>query len=241
MWLRCASFNVLADAWLDFGDYAHTDPYLLSLKARIPYLVSLISSLQADVVALQEVELALVEALDATGEWKWYWAPNEGGAPDGCLTLVRQGKGIASGDFSTCVFSDGSNHIVQLVVIGGVVFANTHIQYHNPVNGPPHIGMVQTEELLGWLGPEEQPAVILVDSNDRPGGSVRALIEMAGFTNVCGDTPTALIVPERAAIDLIAVRGVRAERIETMLSVEGIPNAVCPSDHIPVMAYVEVG
>lgn len=69
---------------------------------------------------------------------------------------------------------------------------------------------------------------------------MRELVEAAGFFNTCGSQPTALINQEPAALDLLAVRGVRAEHLETGLRPEGIPNIACPSDHIPVMASIEI-
>ena len=230
---RCASFNVLADAWLGYGDYAHVAADLLVPGVRIPHILMLIANLRADVIGLQEVESPLVAALDATGKWQQFWSQKQGGEPDGCLTLVRHG--ITVKDFATHAYH-GSNHIMQTVTIDGVVFANTHIQWA-PANERNHPGVVQMEELLMRLG-EKQPAVILADCNDRPNGPIRALIEEAGFTNTCGDQPTALINRKQAALDLIAVRGVRAKRIRTNFRPEGIPNASCPSDHIPVMAWV---
>ena len=37
--LRCATFNVLADAYLGYGDYSHVDPALLVPGARLDALV----------------------------------------------------------------------------------------------------------------------------------------------------------------------------------------------------------
>ncbi len=235
MRLRCASFNVLAEAYLTYGDYRHVTPGLLLSGARIPHILKLIASLEADVICLQEVELSLLSALSMHGEWQQFWSQKKGGEPDGCLTLVRQT--IAVKNFVTRPYSDGSNHIMQSVVIGGVVFANTHIKWAR-ANEPRHSGIAQTKELLGWLD-AKQPAAIFADCNDRPGGPVRGLIEEAGFVNTCDNEPTALIGRERAALDIIAVRGVHAEGIKTAYSVDNIPNRQCPSDHIPVMACVE--
>ena len=79
------------------------------------------------------------------------------------------------------------------------------------------------------------------DCNDRPGGPVRAVLSEAGFVNIPGDIPTALIGEERAPLDLIAVRGVYGMHIPTLYTVDGIPHVACPSDHIPVVVDVEIG
>lgn len=234
MWLCCASFNVLADAYLGYGSYEHVDSELLVPGARLPHLLGLIDRLEADVIGLQEVEKPLREVLEATGVWQPFWTQKDG-APDGCLTLVRQG--ITVEDPVSYVYSDGSGHVMQSVVIGDVTLVNTHIKWA-PAGDRHHSGIAQTDELLEWLGTKPR-AVILADCNDRPGGPVRARVEAAGFRNVCGDEPTALIGQERAALDLIAVRGIRAERIPTALPAGRIPSNYCPSDHIPVMAWIK--
>lgn len=235
--LRCASFNVLADAWLSCGEYEHVASDLLEAGARIPHLLRLIANLHADVIGLQEVELPLVTALEATGAWQLFWSQNKGGDPDGCLILVR--RGITVTYFATHTYSAGSGHIVQWVTIEDTTFANTHIEYDRP-DTPRHRGIAQTRELLMWLS-AKQRTVIFTDCNDRPNGPVRALMKAAGFTNTCDNEPTALIDQERAALDLIAVRGVRATQIRTDFWPENIPSVSCPSDHVPVMAWVEVG
>lgn len=68
--MRCASFNVLADAYIGYGDYSHVDPELLVPRARLRGIVQLIHHLRADVIGLQEVEEPLVQALDETGNWQ---------------------------------------------------------------------------------------------------------------------------------------------------------------------------
>lgn len=54
--MRYATFNVLADAYIGYGDYSRVEPELLRPGARTQKLVQLVDSLEADVVGLQEVE-----------------------------------------------------------------------------------------------------------------------------------------------------------------------------------------
>lgn len=234
MQLNCVSFNVLADDYLTDGDYRHVQPDLLKPGARTPHMLRTIADLRADVVGLQEVEFAVAAAFAATGNWQTLWSPKRNSKPDGCLTLVK--RGIFVTDFATYAYDDGTSHLMQLVIIDDVAFANTHIIWA-PADTPDHPGVSQTRKLLERLS-EWPRAVIFADCNDRPGGPVRALVEAAGFNNVCGDEPTARIGDELAALDIIAVRGIHAERIATAAP-DDIPNTTCPSDHIPVMARVE--
>lgn len=240
MKLRCASYNALADAWLGNGDYSHAPRDLLLPRARIPYHLKLIDGLQADVIGLQEVEWPLVSALKATGKWQTFWSQKEGGDPDGCLMLVRQGIVVKDGVHHTKAYTDGSGHIMQSIVVEDATIANTHIEFAKE-DDPNHSGVFQTKELLEWVEEEQSPrSVILADCNGRPNGRVRALFKEAGFNNVCGNEPTALINQMPAALDVIAVKGVRAKRIKTAFKPKGIPSIKCPSDHIPVMADIEI-
>ncbi|HKX73014.1 MAG TPA: endonuclease/exonuclease/phosphatase family protein [Candidatus Saccharimonadales bacterium] len=231
---QCATLNVLADAYLGYGSY-DSAPELLVPGARTPHLVRLINGLGADIVGLQEAEPTLVAALSMAGDWQVFWSQKQNNKPDGCLTLVR--RGITAMGFTTHGYADGTGHILQMVTVEGVVFANTHIKWA-PADSPDHVGVGQTRAMLDHLG-STRPAVIFADCNDRPGGPVRALVQAAGFTNVSGDDPTALIGEERAPIDLLAYRGVRATRIDLQFKPDDIPSTECPSDHIPVMATIE--
>lgn len=234
--MRCASFNVLADAYTTgYGDYSHVDPGLLLPGARTPGILRVIKHLDADVVGLQEVEEPVRKALDATGDWQTFWSPKEGDRPDGCLTLVRYGIQVA--EFVTRAYGDQSGHIAQMLRIGRLTIANTHIKWAPP-GDPDHAGVAQTAELLQWMEPEGS-AVICADCNDRPGGLVRRLLKEAGFANVSGDDePTAIVNQELVALDIVAVRGVAARRALVAYDPATIPNKECPSDHIPVVAEI---
>lgn len=232
----CATFNVLADAYISYGDYSHVDPSLLLTGARTQSTVELIDSLHADVIGLQEAEEPLKHALEQTGNWRTFWSPKERGKVDGCLTIVRHGIEVSA--FDTYPYSDQSGHIMQCVRIGQLVFANTHIKWA-PADALQHAGVAQTTELLKHLEPS-RATIIFADCNDRPNGPVRQLIEKAGFINVCGDRPTALVNQEPVALDLLAVRGITAKRITQDYSLAEIPNKSCPSDHIPIVAELEL-
>lgn len=207
MLLRCATFNVLADAYIRNNDYSHTSPVLLEAGARTRGIVRLIDDLQADVVGIQEAETPLVRALSETNQWQSFWSPKERNMRDGCLTIVKHG--IETSDFETHPYSDRSGYIFQSIRIGKTIFANTHIKWAHD-DEPEHPGVSQITELLGQLG-LNQGAVILADCNDRPNGPVKKLIKEAGFANLGGDKETALIKQMPAALDIIAVRGVFGE------------------------------
>ena len=240
MIVRVASFNVLAVAYLDHGTYTPEALALLRSDGRIPRLLQYIDSVGADVIGLQEVERPLVVALRETGEWQVYWTAKRRNMPDGCVLLVR--KGIDAKSFDVMAYPDGTGHVLQSLRIGGVLFVNTHIIW-SPEDATPHFGAGQMYEVIRYFG--GRPGVLLADCNGRPGGRVRTLLDGAGFTNVWGDAPTALVVKngvtEEAPIDLIAVRGIEAVRVGMLPSVRGIPSPACPSDHRIIVADVSIG
>ncbi len=233
--MRAATFNVLADAYLGYGDYSHVNPDLLQPGARIDSIVQSIDGLNADIVGLQEADEQLVHALAETGDWQTFWSPKERNKPDGCLTVVRPGLEVR--DFETHAYQDGSGHIMQVLRMGRIAFANTHIKWA-PLDAPSHIGVGQTTELIDRIASDEA-AVIFADSNDRPGGPVRQLIEAAGFNDMYGDMPTAIVNGEAVALDILAVRGIASTRVVKNYNVLTIPNAMLPSDHIPLLANLD--
>jgi endonuclease/exonuclease/phosphatase family metal-dependent hydrolase len=204
--------------------------------ARTKGIVRLVDDLDVDVIGLQEAEEPLVRALDETGMWQTFWTPKGRNKPDGCLTLVRPGIDVYG--FATHEYGDGSGHIMQILTLGRVAFANTHIKWA-PADSPDHIGVAQTNELLTRLAPE-QHAVIFADCNDQPGGPVRQLVEQAGFMHTYEDEPTALVNQIPVALDLLAVRGLSARCATRQYDLTSLPNSTCPSDHIPVVADLEI-
>jgi mRNA deadenylase 3'-5' endonuclease subunit Ccr4 len=232
--LRIASLNVLADSYTGNGDYRHAPADLMRRGARIGLLTSLITRLDADVTGLQEVEWPLVMALAATGRWQTIWSKKED-APDGCLTLVKNNLVVDSSE--TLRFNDGSGHVAQIVKIGGVAVANTHIKWELPHR------TAQVTELLAGVA-TEACAVLVGDFNDRPGEPARALVAEAGFTNLAGDMPTAYIANREgpASIDLFAVRGLEAElspvEFGEDFDITEIPSRRCASDHTPLVGQI---
>ena len=233
--MRLATFNVLADAYISYGDYSHATPELMQPGARIEHLSHQINHLGVDVIGLQEADRSLVEVFEDDKNWQSFWTPKGRNKPDGCLTLVKSNLGIS--DHESHLYNDGSGHVFQLMRVGGIAIANTHIKWA-PEDDRNHIGVGQTKELLAALD-DQQAAVILADCNDRPGGPVRSLVEGAGFKNVSADRPTAVVNKELVALDLLAVRGLSAHWVDTNYDLNSIPNEACPSDHIPLVADLE--
>lgn len=237
--LTIATWNVLARAHIHRGRYSSAALNVLHRDNRIEHLVQFIKELDVDITGLQEVEQGLLDALIATGYWQVFWSPRRQGRPDNCALLVR--RDIFVKESNGVQFSDDSGHAWHYAVIGDVAIVNTHIKWA-PEHEKDHAGLKQTQELLDRLSGRR--VVLLGDCNGRPGGLVRTALDSAGFVNVWGDTPTALIVhedsTERAPIDLIALRDVKGEPLGALQDVDDIPSHRCPSDHVPVTATIHI-
>ncbi len=230
-----ASFNVLAPSCEPYGDYRHAPPELMQhADARVESLTSLITRLDADITCLQEVEMPLMERLAFTGLWQSFWRKKETDS-DGCLILVKGAIEIDSIEMGP--FGDGSGHVAQILKVGNVAIANTHIQWGRPNR------IAQTKELLARIAGEPH-AVLLGDFNDRPGEPARELVAEAGFKNLVGDRPTAYIANRDgpASLDFFAVRGLVAELYPVQFgedfTIQEIPSRRCPSDHIPLFGKI---
>lgn len=232
--MRFATFNVLADAYTSYGDYSHANPELMQPGARLGHLSDQINNLDADIVGLQEADKSLVEVFEHDSSWQSFWTPKGRNKPDGCLTLVKSTVEVT--DHESHLYDDGSGHVFQLTRIGGVAIANTHIKWAAE-DDPHHIGVSQTQELLAALN-NQYAAVILADCNGRPGGKVQRMVENAGFTNLSGEMPTAIVKGELVALDLLATRGLKGTLIPSNYDLRAIPNESCASDHVPLTAEV---
>lgn len=231
--MRVGTFNVLADKYIHYGDSLPPDSELQAPGSRIEPLQTLINSLGVDVLALQEVDDVLAKSINRDGAWQTFWRQKDNNKPDGCLTLVHPDITVDSSEM--LAFGDKSGHVAQIIQLGGIAVVNTHLKW-SPTDDPQHKGLGQVRELLEHLG--EQPAIILADCNDQPGGPVRQRLTEAGFGDLVGKMPTAWVSGEAVSIDMIALRGVAGHLVPTLYS-PAKPNHKVPSDHIPVLADIE--
>jgi hypothetical protein len=241
--MTVGTFNVFAHSHTKYRVYGQAEPVLMDPSQRYMRLAELLNQLSAvDVWALQEVEPGLLSTIahhPQMGLWRRLWTPNGQGKPGGCLTLLR--PLLYEVGLETIEFTDESGHVAQILTLerparGRFYLANTRLRWDQP-DALPHAGVMQAHELLRQL---HGACVLLCDSNDRPGGRVRRIIDSYDFRVVNGDEPTAWVDQAPAALDVIATRGITAhQRPTTHLAVDGIPNPQRPSDHIPIIARLE--
>ena len=252
--LRVATWNVLADAYVDARWFALSPPELLVRGARTTDVLKCALALDADVLGFQEAEPALYEA--ASRELIDYdvrWCPKGRSRPDGCLTAVRRTHRIVSEKHhlyddasSPSSYETPSGHVAHILEIESaghrITVANTHLRWFAPELDPATTpGYRQAKQLAAILAPLPR-AVITADTNDRPGGPIRALLAEAGFSGVSDDAPTSIVNGvEPSALDVVGVRGARCVSLELPIPpCPPLPGPDCPSDHVPVVATVEL-
>lgn len=233
--MKAVSFNVLADAYLDYGDYSHVSPDLLRKGARINKIIDLLSRINPDVAGLQEVDATLAAALHDNDRWQVFYTPKGNDKPDGCATLVS--TSIAVDAFTSYEYSDPSGHVAQYIKLGGIAILNTHLKWAPP-STEGHPGVRQAEELMNLIDLEQ--AVLFADCNNQPGGPVRRVIEESGFINVVDETPTAIVNGKLHALDLLSIRSLTGRSTTPTYDISDIPNVDCPSDHIPLEAEIDM-
>ena len=247
--LRVASWNVLADAYIKADWFPHTGAQLLAPGARIDAVLALAVTLDADVLAFQEADPALVAAArERLDGYDVRWCPKGRGRADGCLTAVRrpwtimaEAQHLYEDSFGGPI-SGHVAHVLELRSDAGVAVsvANTHLRWAAPgTTGDTHVGVRQAWQLVGLLA-GKATAVIAADTNDSPDGPVRAVLRAAGFHEAVGLSPTSIVAGTQVqALDVVAARGVRCTALPIGIRVQPpLPGPACPSDHVPVLTTI---
>lgn len=165
MSFNAVTYNVLAQSYIRPDRYPGVPPEHLEPAARQRLLVSHIAALDADLLCLQEVEPALLAALErvlgAGHTTRYAQRPSR---PDGCAIITRDSAfTINSCETLHYTIGDQLALIVQLTHAGTpLVVASTHLRWQ-PRSTPPqqHIGHLQMQELLAALEATGTPARIL--------------------------------------------------------------------------------
>lgn len=235
MALRVVSWNVLADEYLSKGNYGRVEENVFDPRSRHSRIAQIVKQRHALVIALQEVNEPLYETfVRELDNYQVFWTQKTEDKPDGCALLVRSDLPVRG--FQAINFSDGTGHVAQVATIKGKTFVNTHLKWA-PIDSEYHAGVEQMRYLLMMLLPIEH-VVLMMDSNDRPGGPIHALLRESGFENPFGNLPTARVDDTAVSLDLIAVRGLKAEVVPTRFDPRTIPSRQCPSYHIPIAANI---
>ena len=247
--LRVLTWNVLADAYVSKARYPSVAPALLEPERRRELIVSMAIGYDCDVIAFQEAEPALVDlVVRRMDTHDVRWCPKGNNRPDGCMTAVRRTLTIAGEQ--RVEYSDGAEssghvaHVLDLVDPRGerLRVINTHLRWAPP--GTPidvHIGVKQMREALTHIEDGSAVVVVVGDLNDLEGGPTRVAMADRGLREVQGAGATAYVEHlGLQALDVIAVTP--ALRVSGWTGVEAaspLPNAMCPSDHVLVLAEMQ--
>jgi mRNA deadenylase 3'-5' endonuclease subunit Ccr4 len=247
---RLLSWNVLADAHIQPRFYPRVERALLEPGARTRAIIEHLAASGADVACLQEVEPALVEAIERAGGWQVHFVQKRR-KPDGCAVLARLAAAVE--DVRTIAYADGapdrasSGHValIATVRVGGdrCRVATTHVKWDAPATPMEQRWAVrQVRELLREIG-DPADCVACGDFNVEPADAPYAAMLAAGFADPCPHLPTANPNGRAKRIDhLLCGRGLRATPwpILTIDNDTPLPSLMMPSDHIPIGAAIEI-
>jgi mRNA deadenylase 3'-5' endonuclease subunit Ccr4 len=256
--LLVASYNVLADSYINPAWYPGVAPALLARGARTPAIVRRIAELDSDVVCLQEVEPGVAAALSSWLEPLGYfghYAPKGGVKPDGCATFVRT-RSAAVRTVQTLAYRDGggrrpaSGHIALVLVLEwealALAVANTHLKWDPPGTPPAdRWGLRQITQLLEAredLAPGCAAWIICGDFNAGPDSDVLRVLEEAGFASDYRDREhraTCVANGKAKMIDFLCYSGPLTAQPIDLAAIDdrtALPSEHEPSDHLPVMA-----
>jgi mRNA deadenylase 3'-5' endonuclease subunit Ccr4 len=254
-----ATYNVLATAYLDKGDYSKVPAELLEPERRRKALCRHVADLGADVFCLQEVEVEVFRALRRKLGRLGYEGHLElkgRDKPDGCATFYRteifslrkavrldyqdneRGLGQHSGFVALLLALEHEKKLLGV--------ANTHLRWDRP--GTPvdgQTGHLQAVELIaacqgftprcdGWL--------VCGDFNHRPDSEVVATFRKSGFEfahSGRSHVRSAVINGRASLLDyLFFTEQLLAEPIDPprVSPSQGLPSAEQPSDHLALLA-----
>ncbi len=262
MTFRAATYNVLATAYLDRGNYSAVPPELLDHDRRVSALVRHVAGIDADILCLQEVEADVFAALQAGLEPQGHVGLCEfkgRGKPDGCATFFRTGvfafqkavrleyrddeKGLGehSGFVALLLALEHEGRLLGV--------ANTHLRWDKP--GTPRHGQVghrQAVELLEECGKFDPPCggwIVCGDFNCGPASTVVTTFREAGYEFAHSTLPHArsAVTNHRASlIDYLFHTGTLCSRPIAPPPVSDgtvLPSPDQPSDHLLLAAEFE--
>jgi mRNA deadenylase 3'-5' endonuclease subunit Ccr4 len=258
---RIASYNVLADSYVNPQWYPNVDPEILRWDRRKFALAERIALLDADIFCLQEVEADAYALLERSLGAKGYdgvYAKKGRDKPDGCAMFFRQ-CGLRFAGAATIYYRDGrqgapdSGHLALIISFecewGVIRVATTHLRWGQE-NKPleEHIGYRQIRELIDERFKPDLTAyawIVCGDLNAQPDNPVVKELINSGFVDAYAGLDQATCNPNRKAkrIDYIFhTSGLRAEaaNLTEIDDLTPLPSADEPSDHLALMATIEI-
>lgn len=240
MELTVASYNVLADAYINPQFYPRTPPTCLDPEWRLPRLGQHVAGLGADIIGLQEVTREAHDAIDgALIGYKSAYASKQR-RREGCATFFARERVRVIGE-KRITYVDDSGHIALLLALdaGGtpIAIANTHLKW----DGRGVRALTQATHLLREMPAfHPGPWIVLGDFNVDPSSDVLAAFHAAGFLDAhdprvatCNSNARAkkidYILHDRRLV-------ARAHRTSVIADDTALPSWDEPSDHVALVA-----
>jgi endonuclease/exonuclease/phosphatase family metal-dependent hydrolase len=231
---------VLADVHVKPEWYPRVAPVDLEPAIRRPRLLAGLRALEADVIALQEVQPDLLPALAQAFPTHTLWhAPYSG---EGLALLVRGGGATVE------VLPALARQILFATLPGGHSLAVLHVPWTGepragetragePRSGEPQAGESRRGMPMIELALALRPDLLCGDLNALPGWPEREVIAAAGLLDGGPAGPTCNINHWLQAVDAVYHRpGWRCDAmpLPTITADTPMPSSVHPSDHLPV-------
>ena len=253
---QIASYNILANSYVNPQWYPFTDPEILKWEERKAALNRKIESFGADIICLQEVEsdaYALFEYTLRKEGYSGIYAPKANNRPDGCATFFRQGNLRFEGS-NTIYFNDteeaaNSGHVALILSfasgLGTLRVTNTHLKWDNETKPKEeHAGYRQIKELVdNHIKPDSLAHAWIVcgDFNAQLGSPVIEKLLVNGFEDAYRGNEQNTCNSNRRAkrIDYIFHTGnLRSQpaKLRVIDNLTPLPSEVEPSDHLAIMA-----
>jgi len=257
---RVVSYNILANAYTYPEYYPDVQPEFLQWNVRREVLYDKILSLDADILCLQEIEPEVFADLNTVLRQMGYdgvYAKKGKGRPDGCATFFRWEKFDFAG--AGAIYYDDnyqgsfSGHVALRLYLRtktGETFGivNTHVRWGDPDQPPEqHVGYREVTELLDcyMVNPLVDHWMLVGDFNALPESAVVKTVLDHGFLDAYADLPQPTTLARVVGrLDYIFhSRGLTVipEPLEEINQNTILPNAVEPSDHLPISTTVILG
>lgn len=245
-----ATWNTLATTYIRPAFYPRTSAELLDPAWRVPALVAHARTLGADILCLQEVEVAVFRAFEAgLAAYDGIHALKGGHRPDGCATFFRRGS-FTPVNSRRVEYPDHSGHIAQWLLLGHegkrLAVLNTHLKWDPPETPRErqwgYRQILQAMKVFDGDANASDAQIICGDLNVTPESDVVDALLGAGFDYAHRDSAgisTCNSNGEAKLIDYLFSRvSLRAHAVAPPV-IDGLtplPSRDQPSDHVPLLA-----
>ena len=228
------SWNILADLHIRTDWYPGVPDDLLRGPARQARVLAQLAALDVDLIALQEVEPAVLHRLRALFPDHGLCSAPHGG--EGLALLVRGAR-----PWPQVLPLPGGRKAALLVAIpGGPRVAVVHTSYSGPPGGPgtpiERRGLAQLEAVIA-----HRPDVLMGDLNAAPGWPERLALAAAGYVDHSPPGPTCNTLARAETLDAVFCGPgwtAAAAPLAPLTPAWRLPDERNPSDHLPMRGVV---